>query len=309
MVRPLLTSPDAFYSALIEQFGDDVQVNEPIAKHTSARIGGPADLFLTVHNANELERAAHLAWQHDAPLTVIGGGSNILISDAGVDGLVLNNKANRVRFTGRLCLAESGVSTIKLARACAERGLSGFEWGIGVPGTLGGAAYGNAGAHGRDMNSCVVFVYGATPSQPQAIWSNEDMAYTYRSSFLKQTQVPAIISNILIELEPESPIEIKKRMEEYNSYRKQTQPPGATIGSMFKNPEGDYAGRLIEASGLKGHTIGGAQISAKHANFFLNVNDATAWDVYRLAEHARQIVERDHNVTLELEIERIGRWD
>lgn len=299
---------DPARAALDARFGDLIRYNEPIAKNTSARIGGPADVLITANSARDLRDAAQLAWQHKLPLTVLGGGSNILVSDKGVAGVVVNNKANQVRFTGRLCLAESGVSTIRLARLCAERGLSGFEWGIGVPGTIGGAAYGNAGAHGADMHRCVSFVYGTTPDQVEVTWSNEDMEYDYRTSKLKRERLSAVITTVLMEFTPADTETIQETMNEYNAYRKRTQPPGATIGSMFKNPPGDYAGRLIDASNLKGHQIGGAQISEKHANFFLNVEEATADDVYQLAQFARDTVLREHGVELELEIERIGRW-
>ncbi len=294
--------------ALSARFGDRVTYDEPVAKHTSARIGGPACVLLTAHSTEDLMSAAQIAWAYDQPLTVLGGGSNILVSDNGVDGIVINNKANNVRFTGKLCLAESGISTIKLARACAQRGLSGFEWAIGVPGTLGGAIYGNAGAHGADMSDSATFVYATTPEEPEVTWSKDTMAFGYRTSMLKQTKLNAVILSCILEFTPDSPDAIKERMEEYNTYRKRTQPPGATIGSMFKNPKDDYAGRLIDASGLKGKQIGGAQISTKHANFFLNVDNATATNVYNLAEHVQEVVMRDHSVALELEVELIGRW-
>jgi len=296
-------------AALTARLGAAVKFNEPLAKHTSARIGGPADAFLAADSQDDLRDAARIAWDHDVPLRVIGGGSNILISDRGVKGLVIHNRTSDVSFTGNTCIADSGLGSIKLARYCASRGLTGFEWAIGLPGTLGGAVYGNAGAHSGDMSDSVQFVYAMTPHNPDVTWSGTSMAFEYRSSIIKREGRECVILSAMLEFQPDDPALIKERMADFTTYRKRTQPPGATIGSMFKNPPGDYAGRLIEACNLKGHRIGGAQISEVHANFFLNVDDATGDDVYALAQHARECVMREFGGELELEIERVGEWD
>lgn len=288
-------------------FGARLLLDEPLARHTSARIGGPADAFLAAHTLDDLRRAAQIAWAHDLPLTLLGGGSNILISDAGVRGLAVHNRTDALIWDPPRVTAESGVSTISLARRAASRGLSGFEWAIGIPGTLGGAVYGNAGAHGGDMAGCVVSVEAITPAGP-VTWTSADLAFEYRASAAKHEGWPCVILTVTLDLQPDDPAAIKARMAEYNDYRKRTQPPGATIGSMFKNPPGDYAGRLLDAAGLKGRQIGGAQISQKHANFFLNVADATAGDVKALADLARQTVQAQFGVELELEIELVGDW-
>lgn len=315
-------------AALREALGDQVSFDEPLARHTSARIGGPADAFMAARTSDDLCEAARLAWTHDVPLRVLGGGSNILIADAGVRGLVVDNRVDWVKFEGQRVRAGSGASTIQLARRLARKGLSGFEWAIGVPGTLGGAVYGNAGAHDGDMKGCVTQVEGiipllqtATPSpilggggrRPEGVsditWSNDDLAFEYRSSILKRERRTCVILAVEMAFTPDDPAAINARMKEYNDYRKRTQPPGATIGSMFKNPPGDYAGRLIDAAGLKGTRIGGAQISEKHANFFLNVGEATAADVKVLADLARSLVFDRFGVSLELEIELVGEWN
>ena len=294
-------------AALRDVFGACLLLDEPLAKHTSARIGGPADAFLVAETSADLEQAARAAWAHDLPLFILGGGSNILISDTGVRGLVVHNQADAVHFDGQTVRAGSGLSTIHMARRAAQRGLAGLEWAIGIPGTLGGAVYGNAGAHGGDMAGIVTRVQAITPDGPLEL-TGEQMVYQYRSSILKRERRRCVVLSAELRLTPADPAAIKARMKEYTDYRKRTQPPGATIGSMFKNPPGDYAGRLIEAAGLKGQRLGGAEISAVHANFFLNAGDACAADVKALADLAIREVEARFGKRLELEIELVGEW-
>ncbi|HEC23075.1 MAG TPA: UDP-N-acetylmuramate dehydrogenase [Chloroflexi bacterium] len=294
-------------------FGDRLLLDEPLARHTSARIGGPADAFLVARTADDLRQAARIAWAHALPLFILGGGSNILISDSGVRGLVVHNRTEHIAFDGPTVTAGSGVSTIQLARRLATRGLGGFEWAIGIPGTLGGAVYGNAGAHGGDMAGVVARVEAVTPAQGgralrDVVWSNADLGFEYRSSILKRERRRCVILSVTLNLHPADPEAIRARMAEYTGARKRTQPPGATIGSMFKNPPGDYAGRLIDAAGLKGTRIGGAEISEVHANFFLNVGGATAGDVKALIDLARREVQARFGVWLELEVELVGEW-
>lgn len=294
-------------AALVKAFGSRLLLDEPLARHSSARIGGPADAFLAARTVDELREAARLAWEYDVPLFILGGGSNILISDAGVRGFAVHNQTNGVEFEGTRVLAESGVSTISLARRSVTRGLAGFEWAAGVPGTVGGAVFGNAGAHGGDMAASVVHVEAVTPGGDVRL-TNEELAFEYRSSILKRQGDPVVVLRVLLQLAEGDPAVLSARLEEFREYRRRTQPPGATIGSMFKNPPGDYAGRLIDAAGLKGTRIGGAQISEKHANFFLNVGEATAADVKALVDLARDEVMSRFGVPLELEVELVGEW-
>jgi UDP-N-acetylmuramate dehydrogenase len=293
--------------ALTAAFGPRLLLDEPLAKHTSARIGGPADAFLIARSLHDLKQAARIAWEHDLPLFILGGGSNILISDRGVRGLVVHNQADAVTFEGPSFYAESGAGTIQIARKCAKQGLTGFEWAIGIPGNIGGAVYGNAGAHSGDIHKTLDYADLITPDGPSRL-SNAELAFEYRSSILKREHRRCVILGARFTLAPADPAAIKQHMADFTAYRKRTQPPGATIGSMFKNPPGDYAGRLIEAAGLKGHQIGGAQISTIHANFFLNAGDATAADVIALADLARSKVKDQSGIDLHLEIERVGEW-
>lgn len=292
---------------LRELFGERLLLDEPLARYTSARIGGPADAYLPAYTCKELATAARVAWAYEVPLFILGGGSNILISERGVRGLVIHNRADYVAFDGARVTADAGVSTILLARRCAKRGLSGLEWAIGIPGTLGGAVFGNAGAHGSDMSNIVLDVEAAVPKSNVRL-SNDDLAFQYRSSILKRVPRRMVILRATLQLKRDRPAAIMARMEEYNAYRKRTQPPGATIGSMFKNPPGDFAGRLIDAAGLKGARVGGAQISTVHANFFVNLGGATADDVRALMDLAREEVLRQFKIELEPEIQLVGEW-
>lgn len=302
-----MTLPKPARDALQSAFGERLLLDEPLSRHSSARIGGPADALLAARTVDDLRTAARIAWEQSIPLTVLGSGSNILISDAGVRGLVIHNRAEQVNFEGPHVTAASGLGIISLARQCAQRSLSGFEWAVGIPGTLGGAVYGNAGAHSGDMSSVVVSVDLLTPDGDVTM-SNAELAFQYRSSILKRQRRPGLIAGLALRLAAADPAGIEARMAEFNDHRKSTQPPGATLGSMFKNPPGDYAGRLIEAAGLKGKRSGGAEISGKHANFFMNANGASAADVKALIDLARWEVWKQSGVELELEIELVGEW-
>lgn len=299
--------PQSALDALQDAFGPSLLLDEPLGRHTSARIGGPADAYVRATQPAHLTRAAQIAWAHEVPLFILGGGSNILISDKGVRGLVIDNRADAIEVSGTTIIAQSGASSIHMARTAAKAGLTGYEWAIGVPGTFGGAIYGNAGAHGGDIANTLLVAEAITPEKP-VTYQNADLAFEYRSSILKREHRRAVILGGVIQLTPADSAEVAARMEEYNAYRKRTQPPGATIGSTFKNPPNDYAGRLIEAAGLKGKRIGGAEISTVHANFFLNAGDATAADVMALIDHARAEVSRQFGVELHAEIELIGEW-
>ena len=297
-------------------FGERLQLDVPLARFTSARVGGPAQLFLTVNSATELETAVTIAYNKRVPYTLLGGGSNILVSEYGISGLVIMNKARAINFrhTGAsvICTVESGMNLSSLARQCIGKGLGGLEWAIGVPGTVGGAVVGNAGAHGSDINSHLRAAVIWEPGRGQRIYSNPEMGYDYRDSILKQEQGRELSRRVVLsaelELTPEPVDVLMARADGFTAHRKQTQPGGATVGSMFKNPENYYAGYLIEAAGLKGFSVGGAHISEKHANFFVNDGEATAEDIRALIAEAWNSVREQFGVELELEVELVGDW-
>ncbi|PJF47834.1 MAG: UDP-N-acetylmuramate dehydrogenase [Chloroflexi bacterium] len=289
--------------------------NEPLSKHTTARIGGPADLLIEVRTTDELIAVAQRADEMGLPYLVLGGGANVLVSDAGVRGLVIINRAREVKFNlrgGRARVeVDSGVMLTTLARDCIERGLAGMEWAVSVPGTVGGGVIGNAGAHGADIASNLNLVRVMRRGQPPEYWTPRQLQFGYRTSALKR-YAPAnrpIVLSATFDLKLDYRGNLERRANEFIAKRKATQPSGASIGSMFKNPEGDYAGRLIEACGLKGKRIGGAMISDKHANFFINASgDARASDVKALIDLAHDAVLQRFGVDLELEIELVGEW-
>lgn len=315
---------------LREAFGSHLQENVLLGRYTAARLGGPAQAFLEVNTLPELEQAVSIAWQNNWPLLVLGGGSNLLVSDRGVPGLVVLNRARGLRLltTGSQpaedgdaaaderpqIWAESGANFGLLARLAAQHGLSGLEWAAGIPGTLGGAVVGNAGAHGSDMAGNLIVADILHRGEAEALpwreeWSVQQMAYGYRTSILKRTPGQAVVLAARLRLEVADPESVQARTEEWTARRKRTQPPGASMGSMFKNPPGDYAGRLIEAAGLKGARVGGAHISEVHANFFINDGDARAEDLRKLIDLARESVVQKYGVELELEIELVGEWE
>lgn len=301
----------ATFETLRELFGEQVQEHIPLAPYTSARIGGPADVLVTVRNADELARAVITCWEGSLPYTLLGGGSNLLVSDKGIRGVVILNKAKQTEFrTGPepVLWAESGAVFSNLAHRAAAKGLSGLEWAATVPGTVGGAVYGNAGAFGGDVAHDLARAELLT-RQGRVWWPVEALGYDYRSSVVKRGEVQAVVLSAEFKLKNGRAEEIKATIDQFTQRRKATQPPGASMGSMFKNPPGDYAGRLIEAAGLKGTRIGNAEISPLHGNFFINHGETRAGDIRKLVELAQKTVKEKFGVQLELEVELAGEWE
>ena len=289
-------------------FGDRLQENVSLAAYTSARIGGNADAFIIAHSADELAEIVSQLWEMNIPYLLLGSGSNLLISDAGFHGVAVLNKAKEIRFNegeNPSVNAESGVTMSRLANQSATRAFAGLEWAATVPGPVGGAVYGNAGAFGGDMAGALLHVKLLTKAGRET-WTVEDMRYVYRSSTLKGVAIKAIILSAEMKLKKGEQAQIQERMRSFIQKRKDTQPPGASMGSMFKNPEGDYAGRLIEEAGLKGTRIGNVEISDIHANFFINHGETKASDVIALVQLAQESVKEKFGVSLELEIEVVG---
>lgn len=295
---------------LRQQFGDAVQENVSLAPYTSARIGGSADVLAMVKSTNELMDVMKVVWEHEIPYYILGGGSNVLVSDKGVRGVVVLNKAKEVRFESGdqpTVWSEAGVVLSNLANRCASKGLTGLEWAATVPGTIGGAVYGNAGAFGGDMSGNLLWAEMLTKNGRER-FSVGQMGYGYRTSILKRGGINAIVLSALLRLNNSTKEEVSAKIEQFSERRKTTQPPGASMGSMFKNPEGDHAGRLIEAAGLKGTRIGNAEISKVHGNFIINHGETRAMDVRELIDLTRRIVKQKLGVELELEVEFVGEW-
>lgn len=298
---------------LSSRFGNRLQENVMMANYCTARAGGPADAMLIAQNSEELAEVARFLWDENIPFYLFGSGSNILVSDRGLNAVVIINRARNIKVDTHhetpTVWAESGANLGTVARQVALRGLSGLEWAATIPGSVGGAVYGNAGAFGGDVNQNLILANILHRTQDRVSWNNTQMEYTYRSSNLKRNPGQAVILSASFKLMTGNVDEIGQQMERNNAHRRQTQPPGASMGSMFKNPEGDYAGRLIEAAGLKGTRVGGAQVSEIHANFFVNDNKATANDIYQLISRVRKTVFEKFGTHLELEIELLGNWE
>lgn len=299
-------------SYLRSVFGGKVKTDVSLARYTAARVGGFARAMVVVDSADDLAFAADELWASDTPFVIFGGGSNVLTSDAGIKQVVLLNRAREIRFEespqSASVWAGSGANFGSVARRAAARGLSGLEWAAGIPGTIGGAVFGNAGAHGDDVAGCLQMADILHRDNRREQWDSSDLQFSYRSSLLKRDKLDAIVLSAKFNLYPATPDSVQQKMDEFSEFRHRTQPPGASMGSMFKNPPDDYAGRLIEQAGLKGTRIGDAQISDLHANFFINLGDATARDIYNLIELAQRTVKTKFGVMLELEIELVGDW-
>ena len=300
---------------LYARFGDKVKENVILAPYTSARIGGPADIFLTAESAAELSRIVKMLWKYEIPFTLLGGGSNILVSDRGVRGVVVMNRAKEVKFHAGdqpSVTVESGVVFSNLANRCASKGYGGLEWAATVPGTVGGAVYGNAGAFGGDMAgnliSADLLTANGREESTREKFTVEQMGYGYRTSVLKRGELKAVVLLVELALKNSTKEDATVKIQQFSAHRKATQPPGASMGSMFKNPPGDYAGRLIESAGLKGTRIGRAEISPVHGNFFINHGATLAQDVRALIQLVQKTVKEKQGVELELEVELIGEW-
>src|SRR6476661_4752971 len=303
----VLTRPiDILYAKL----GDKVKENISLAPYTSARIGGSADILITAESADELARIIKLLQKQEIDYFILGGGSNVLVSDTGVRGVVVLNRAKGVRFhigDEPSVTVESGVIFSNLANRCAAKGLAGLEWAGTVPGTIGGAVYGNAGAFGGDMAGNLIWAELLTENGREKMTA-EQMGYGYRTSILKRGELDAIVLCAELKLRNSTKEAVSTTIEQFGAHRKATQPPGASMGSMFKNPNGDNAGKEIEDAGLKGTRIGNAQISPLHGNFFINHDNTKAEDIRALIELVMKTVKEKQGVDLELEVELVGEW-
>jgi UDP-N-acetylmuramate dehydrogenase len=299
------------WDKLTETFGDYLRRDVPLAPYTAARVGGSADGLILVESAAQLAKTASTLWNFDVPFIVLGGGSNVLVSDAGIREIILLNRARQIKINEHQLTvwAESGANFGTMARKVSARGYTGLEWAAGIPGTVGGAVFGNAGAHGGDVAGNLIMAEILHPLKGEQQWTPAQMGYAYRSSFLKRAEEKAVILSASFQFGLSSVTATRKLVEDYSSWRKRSQPPGASMGSMFKNPPGDYAGRLIDQAGLKGTQIGEAVISPIHGNFIINQGGSRAEDFYALIRLVQQKVLDKFGVQLELEIELIGEWD
>lgn len=284
----------------------DVRVGEPLRRHVSFRIGGPADVLVQPRSIDELRAAAVYLFRDRIPFTVLGAGSNVLISDLGIRGVVLKigKGVDRVRIEGETVVAESGAGLPALAKLCAARGLAGLEFSAGIPASIGGAVVMNAGAHGHAMAEVVREARIIAPEGEQLTPAGE-LGFAYRTSALQGR--PCVVAEATLRLVRGDPAEVRARTEAWLGQRGETQPIGPpSSGCVFRNPPGDHAGRLVDLAGGKGMSVGGARVSDLHANYILNGGRATASDVVALMNKVSALVMEKFRVALEPEIKFLG---
>ena len=335
---------ETVYTQLHAHFRERVRRNEPLSRHCTFGVGGPADVWVSLDTQDDLVRLVRLCAEQHWPLLIVGNGTNILYADAGVRGIVARVALNSYTIEDQgndtaLLRAGAGVSWPRLLNELAALGWGGLEFGPGIPGTLGGGVISNAGAHNSDLGQVLMWITvldarSSDETQEQITlplirrYQHSELDLSYRHSRFRAErriqfnaqgypQVAArgmiepaeIIMQLGIRLQREDPQVLRQRIEQYKQHRKQTQPPQQSAGSVFKNPPGDFAGRLIEQVGMKGTTIGGARISERHANFIVNVGGASAADVAALIQEAHNRVQQQSGVNLELEVELRGEWE
>ena len=334
---------ETIYTKLHPHFRERVRLNEPMARHCTFGVGGPADVWVSIDTSRELVDLVRMCIEEQWPLLLVGNGTNILFADAGVRGIVARIVLDNYTIEDHgdntaFLVAEAGVSWPRLLNELTALGWGGLEFGPGIPGTLGGGVISNAGAHNSDLGEVLQWIEvldarGALTTHDGISvpltrrYLHDEIDLGYRHSRFRENRrinfdaqgypiVPPrgliepseIILQLGIRLRKENPEKLHATIEEYKKHRKMTQPTQKSAGSVFKNPPGDYAGRLIDQAGLKGKTHGKAQISQRHANFFVNLGRASAADIVALIIEARNRVHEQFGVDLELEVELRGEW-
>ena len=289
----------------ITAIGCRVCEEEPMAAHTTFRIGGAAEVFAAAETTEQAAAVIRLCCEHSIPLLVVGNGSNLLVSDNGIRGVVLHLSSNAITVNGTTVTAAAGVQLAKLCNAACETQLSGLEFAFGIPGTVGGGVYMNAGAYGGQLSDVLRSVTAVTPHGEIVTMTAEELELGYRHSVFMENGY--IITEATMELAAGDAVTIRAAMNDYMTRRRDKQPlEYPSGGSFFKRPEGYFAGALIEQCGLKGFTVGGAQVSEKHAGFVINRGGATCADVMALSDAVTQRVKERFGVVLEREVQLVG---
>ena len=286
----------------------DVRRDAPLARHVAFRIGGPTDVLVIPRSLAELRAAMTVLWGEGIQSVILGQGSNVVISDRGIRGVVvkIGKGVDHIIIDEARVVAEAGAGLPALALRTAKRGLAGLEFAAGIPASVGGAVVMNAGAHGHAMSDVVERVEVLTP-EGERILDHIALGFDYRASVLQDR--PWVVATVTLGLQPGDATELRARLETWLAHRGATQPIGPpSSGCIFKNPPGDHAGRLIDLIGAKGSSVGGARVSDVHANYVINEGSATAADVLRLAEQVRARVQDARGITLELEVKLLGEF-
>jgi UDP-N-acetylmuramate dehydrogenase len=295
--------------ALAHERGLVLERDVPLGPLTTLRVGGPADRLAIPRTVEELRALVTLASDAGVPVFVLGKGSDVVVADAGIRGLVIRNRVDELSIVGQRVRGGSGVAMATIVKRATEAGLAGLEWGISIPGSLGGAVWANAGAHGGDVSQVLVSTEVLDPRDGELReLPAAECGYAYRESRFKHE--PLVILNATLEAPGrDDPGAIAARVADHQRVRRDTQPlADQNAGSVFRNPPGDHSGRLIEAAGLKGHRIGSARVSEKHANFLVTDRGGSAADVRTLGDHVRATVLARFGVELRYEIEFVGAW-
>ncbi|WP_149454111.1 UDP-N-acetylmuramate dehydrogenase [Pasteuria penetrans] len=296
--------------AFHRKWGLKILYQEPLASYTSWKIGGPADALIVVESEEQLMEIVPTLTQYGIPWFVLGRGSNVLIRDGGWRGVVIQLGAHlaKISVDGSHIRVGAGCSLVRLALTTARQGWTGLEFAAGIPGNVGGAVFMNAGAHGSEIADVLIHARVVNPQGEMMAFTREQLTFRYRFSCLQEGVQQYIVVSADFQLQPAEAGHCLARIAAYKEYRLRTQPiSDPCSGSVFRNPPGDYAGRLIEAAGLKGHQIGDAQVSPLHGNFFLNRGSATAADMLALVDHVQGVVAEKFGRDLVPEIRVLGQ--
>ncbi|WHZ04758.1 UDP-N-acetylmuramate dehydrogenase [Neobacillus sp. YX16] len=300
---------DGLFTEVQELNIGKVKRNEPLSQHTTMKIGGPADLFIEPSSLENIQKVMNLIKERQLPWRAIGRGSNLLVSDKGIEGVVirLGSGLNHLSINESTITVGGGHSLVSLSTLISKRGMSGLEFASGIPGSVGGAVYMNAGAHGSDISKILTRAHILFEDGSIEWLSNDEMEFTYRTSVLQKKR-PGIVLEAEFKLTMGDRTAIVSKMQKNKDYRKETQPWNfPCAGSIFRNPLPNYAGKLIEEAGLKGFQIGGAKISEMHGNFIVNAGNATAKDVLDLIQYIKDKILHLYGIKMETEVEIIGR--
>lgn len=308
---------ETFYDALCETLPKEGSIlrEEPMRKHTTFRVGGPAEYYVTVTTTEELQKVIVLCNRYEVPWLVLGNGSNVLVSDTGIRGVVLRLAGDFTQYEIKenmlqgdaVAWAGAGMLLSSFAMKLAQKGFSGFEFAAGIPGSIGGAVMMNAGAYGGEIKDCITKAEIVTADGERKVLTTEELQLSYRHSILSEEK--GVVTKAWFSFPIGSKLYIMSNIEMLNRKRKEKQPlefPSA--GSTFKRPEGNFAGKLIEEAGLAGVQIGGAAVSEKHCGFVINKENATAADIYALMQHIIKKVEETSGVRLEPEVKLLGEF-
>lgn len=297
------------YEELVHLQVGKVLLNEPLANHTTLKVGGPAAIFIEPTSVESLSKIMGVIRKHHVNWRAIGRGSNLLVSDEGIDGVVikLGTGLTDLHIDGTKVRVGAGHSVVSLAMIMSKQGLTGLEFAAGIPGSVGGAVYMNAGAHGSDISTILTAAHVLFADGTLSWLTNEEMMYSYRTSILQKKR-SGIVVEAIFQLANGEKKQISHLMNKNKEYRKNTQPWDAPCaGSVFRNPLPQYAGKLVEEAGLKGFSVGGAKVSPMHGNFIVNTGNATAKDVLDLIDILKERVFSLYGVKLQTELEIIVR--